>query len=120
MEGLQALILRPDLYHRDCDECHRMWYDDEGKPVIRQGVHLPRPCPPACHRCDKHRLGVKALTRGNRRLYDLYTDLQLGLVQAQDLEAGEREALRLMHRIIQRAERQRLAADMAEVMRGHS
>lgn len=96
-----------------------MWYDDEGRPVTRNGVHLPRPCPPACHRCEKKRFSIEAMNEANLRLYDLHTDLRLGLVDGKTLEAGEREALRLMQRTLERAERQRLAADLAEVMRGH-
>lgn len=95
-----------------------MWYDDEGRPVTRNGVHLTRPCPPACHRCDKARLKVEPLTEGNMRLYSLHTDATLGLLTPGELSSGEREALRLIERTLRRTERMRLAADLAEMTYG--
>ena len=95
-----------------------MWYDDEGKPVTRAGVHLPRPCPPACHRCEKSRLGIESLSRQNLRLLDLHTDNEIGVLNPAQLSDGERQALRLIHHTLTQAERKRLAADIAEVLNG--
>lgn len=95
-----------------------MWYDDDGEPVTRNGKQLPRPCPPACHRCQKHKLGVEVLTPGNERLHGLHTDATMGLVTAGSLRLGERLALRVMQRTTDRAARMRLALDLGEVMHG--
>lgn len=114
------MILLPEVYARDCDECRCMWYDDEGKPVTRNGKHLPRPCPPACHRCKKHQLGIESLWPENQRCLDLHTDATLGMTSSDRLTPGERQVLRLIHRKLERVGRMRLAADIAEVMHGRA
>jgi hypothetical protein len=114
------MVLRPDQYARDCDDCRLMWYDDDGKPITRNGKHLPRPCPPACHRCEKQRLGIVQLTEENVALFHLHTDARLGLLLVEDLSLGERLALQQIELTIRRAERMSLAGYIAEATHGRA